>query len=54
MYNLSKMGVRIIPAMPGFYHEPKSIDDLVDFMVDRIMDHLGVDDGTNIRWASEE
>ncbi len=54
MYNLSKMGVRIIPAMPGFYHEPKSIDDLVDFMVDRIMDHLSVDDGTNIRWGSKE
>jgi len=54
MYNLSKMGVRIIPAMPGFYHEPKSIDDLVDFMVDRVMDHLSVDDGTNIRWGSKE
>lgn len=54
MYNLSKMGARIIPAMPGFYHEPKSIDDLVDFMVDRIMDHLGVDDGANIRWGSKE
>ncbi len=54
MYNLSKMGVRIIPAMPGFYHEPKSIDDLVDFMVDRIMDHLSVDDGANIRWGSKE
>ncbi len=54
MYNLSKMGVRIIPAMPGFYHQPKSIDDLVDFMVDRILDHLGVDDGTNIRWGSKE
>ena len=54
MYNLSKMGVRIIPAMPGFYHEPKTIDDLVDFMVDRIMDHLGVDDGDNIRWGTGE
>jgi len=51
MYNLSKMGVRIIPAMPGFYHEPKSIDDLVDFMVDRMMDHLGVDDGDTKRWG---
>jgi len=52
MYNLSKMGVCIIPAMPGFYHEPQSIDDLVDFMVDRIMDHLKVGDGTNIRWGA--
>jgi len=54
MYNLSKMGVRIIPAMPGFYHQPESIDDLVDFMVDRIMDHLKVDDGTHIRWGNKE
>ena len=54
MYNLSKMGVRIIPAMPGFYHQPESIDDLVDFMVDRIMDHLNVDDGTHIRWGNKE
>ncbi len=54
MYRLAKMGVRIIPAMPGFYHAPKSIDDLVDFMVDRIMDHLGVDDGANIRWGNKE
>ncbi|MDX8382833.1 MAG: flavin prenyltransferase UbiX [Ghiorsea sp.] len=54
MYNLSKMGVRIIPAMPGFYHQPKSIADLVDFMVDRIMDHLNVDDGGAIRWGKGE
>ncbi|MDQ6988960.1 MAG: flavin prenyltransferase UbiX [Mariprofundaceae bacterium] len=51
MLALSKMGVRMIPAMPGFYHQPESIADLVDFMVDRIMDHLGVDDGGAVRWG---
>jgi 4-hydroxy-3-polyprenylbenzoate decarboxylase len=51
MLALSKMGVRIIPAMPGFYHQPESIDDLVDFMVDRIMDHIGVDDNNAKRWG---
>ena len=44
-------GAVILPAMPGFYHQPKSIDDLVDFMVDRIMDHVGVDDGGALRWG---
>jgi len=51
MLTLSKMGVRMIPAMPGFYHQPESIADLVDFMVDRIMDHVGVDDGGAKRWG---
>ena len=42
-------GVTIMPAAPGFYHEPKSIEDLVDFMVARILDHLGVQyDSANI------
>ena len=51
MLSLTQMGVRIVPAMPGFYHQPKSIEDLVDFMVDRIMDHIGVDDGGALRWG---
>jgi 4-hydroxy-3-polyprenylbenzoate decarboxylase len=40
MLKLSRMGVVIMPANPGFYHKPKSIDDIIDFMVARIMDHL--------------
>ncbi len=43
MHKLSQMGVTIMPAAPGFYHQPKSIEDLVDFMVARILDHLGID-----------
>ncbi len=42
MLKLSRMGVVIMPANPGFYHQPKSIDDIVDFMVARIMDHVGI------------
>jgi 4-hydroxy-3-polyprenylbenzoate decarboxylase len=41
MLKLSQVGVTIMPAAPGFYHKPQSIDDLVDFMVARILDHLG-------------
>jgi len=43
MLRLAKMGVVIMPANPGFYHDPKSIQDLVDFMVARILDHVGVE-----------
>lgn len=51
MHRLSKMGVTIMPAAPGFYHQPKSIDDLVDFMVARILDHLGIEQGLVPRWG---
>ena len=42
MLKLARLGVVIMPANPGFYHEPKEISDLVDFVVARILDHLGV------------
>jgi 4-hydroxy-3-polyprenylbenzoate decarboxylase len=40
MLSLTRMGAMIIPASPGFYHRPQSVDDLVDFVVARIMDQL--------------
>ncbi len=43
--------VTIMPAAPGFYHEPKSIADLVDFMVARILDHLGIEHDLTRRWG---
>ncbi|MGF1686395.1 UbiX family flavin prenyltransferase [Photobacterium japonica] len=51
MLKLSHMGVTIMPAAPGFYHQPQSIEDLVDFMVARILDHLGVSQGLVPRWG---
>lgn len=42
MLKLSRMGAVIMPANPGFYHQPQSLDDIVDFMVARIMDHLEI------------
>jgi len=51
MLKLARMGVRIIPAMPGFYLQPASIDDLVDSVVDRVLNHLDVDDGMMKRWG---
>ena len=51
MLKLSRIGVTIMPAAPGFYHEPKSIADLVDFVVARILDHVGVDQTIMQRWG---
>jgi 4-hydroxy-3-polyprenylbenzoate decarboxylase len=43
-----------MPAAPGFYHRPRSIDDLVDFVAARILDHLGVEHSVGRRWKSGE
>ncbi|MEY8204140.1 MAG: flavin prenyltransferase UbiX [Bermanella sp.] len=43
MLKLANMGVTIMPASPGFYHNPKSVDDVVDFMVARILSHLQIE-----------
>lgn len=51
MLSLSQQGVTIMPAAPGFYHQPESINDLVDFMVGRILDHLGIDQKIMPRWG---
>ena len=50
---LSSMGVLVMPASPGFYHRPSSPGDLVDFMVQRVCDHLGVVVDLAPRWGQE-
>lgn len=51
---LSAMGVLVLPAAPGFYHRPQSVADLVDFIVQRVCDHLGVDVDLAPRWGESE
>ncbi|MDZ4686337.1 MAG: flavin prenyltransferase UbiX [Planctomycetaceae bacterium] len=51
MKTLSDQGVVILPAMPGFYHNPKSMHDLIDFVVARICDQLGVRNELMERWG---
>ena len=51
MLSLSQQGVVIMPAAPGFYHNPESIEDLVDFMVGRMLDHLGIEQKIMPRWG---
>lgn len=53
MLKLTQLGATILPASPGFYHQPQSIDDLVNFLLARILDHLGIDQALSPRWASE-
>ena len=53
MLQLTLAGAVIIPASPAFYGRPKSIDDLVDFVVARILDHLGVAHEIGRRWDGE-
>ncbi|GGP23516.1 flavin prenyltransferase UbiX [Silvimonas iriomotensis] len=53
MLKLARLGVVILPPNPGFYHHPKSIDDLVDFVVARILDQLTVPHQLMQRWGDE-
>ena len=51
MKRLSDTGGVVLAAMPGFYHQPRSIADLVDFVVARILDQLGVEKDLVPRWG---
>jgi len=51
MLALTRMGAVILPAAPGFYHQPSSIDDLIDFIVARILNQLGVAHRLMPRWG---
>jgi len=47
---LAEAGVRIVPAIPAWYHHPQSIEDLVDFVIARTLDQLDIDCVTINRW----
>ncbi len=42
MLLLSEMGVHVVPAMPGFYHRPQTLDEVVDFVVGKVMDAMNI------------
>ena len=54
MLKLSHAGAIILPPNPGFYHHPKSVQDIVDFVVARILDHLGVGQTLIQPWGENE
>jgi 4-hydroxy-3-polyprenylbenzoate decarboxylase len=53
MATVTRAGAIVLPAMPGWYHRPRRLDDLINFMVGRICDQLGIDNGLVKRWGSE-
>lgn len=53
MLKLARLGVTILPANPGFYYQPQKLEDLVDFLVARILDHLDVAHDLLPRWGQD-
>jgi 4-hydroxy-3-polyprenylbenzoate decarboxylase len=51
MLRASRAGACVLPAMPAFYHGPKEIDDMVDFIVGKVLDQLGVQHKLSPRWG---
>jgi 4-hydroxy-3-polyprenylbenzoate decarboxylase len=54
MLRLTRAGAVILPASPGFYHRPTRIQELVDFVVGRVLDHLDVEHTLGPRWGEAE
>lgn len=51
LLKLSRLGVKIVPAMPGFYHRPETVEDIVNMLVGKICDSLGIDTELFPRWT---
>jgi 4-hydroxy-3-polyprenylbenzoate decarboxylase len=51
MLRVTNAGAVVMPAAPGFYHRPQTVSDLVDFIVARVLDHLGVEHELGRRWS---
>ena len=54
MLRVTRAGAIVMPAAPGFYHRPRSVDDLVNFVAARVLDHLGVPQSIAPRWGGDE
>lgn len=54
MLKLSRMGAVVLPASPGFYHRPAKVEDLIDFVVARILDHLEIPQDLMPRWGERD
>src|SRR5271169_5187548 len=54
MTALAEMGAIIAPPIPGFYHHPQTVDDVIDHSVDRVLDLIGIPDAQVRRWEGAE
>ncbi|MDX8405443.1 MAG: flavin prenyltransferase UbiX [Mariprofundus sp.] len=51
MLKLARLGIDIIPAMPGIYHRPETLDDIYNFIVDRVLNHMNLSNSNARRWG---
>jgi len=51
MLKLARLGVVMMPPNPGFYNKPQTIEDIIDFIVSRVLDQLGIDNDLQQRWG---
>jgi 4-hydroxy-3-polyprenylbenzoate decarboxylase len=51
MLTLSELGINILPAMPGFYQRPKTIEDTINFVVGRVLSGLGIENNLYLKWG---
>jgi len=54
MVTVAEAGGLVLPANPGFYHRPETVGDVVDYVVARVLDHLGIEQALMPRWGGEE
>ncbi|WP_053376663.1 UbiX family flavin prenyltransferase [Paenibacillus sp. FJAT-27812] len=54
MLTLARLGVRMIPAMPAFYYKPQSMDEMIDFLVGKVLDNMAIDHDLYRRWGDEQ
>ncbi len=52
MLKLARLGVTVLPAMPAFYHRPTTVEGLVDFVVGKVLDQLGIEHSLYTRWGT--
>ena len=51
MLRMARLGAIVLPAMPGFYHNPETLDDAVNHVIGKILDRLGIQNSRGARWA---
>ncbi|MCQ6558035.1 UbiX family flavin prenyltransferase [Paenibacillus mendelii] len=54
MLKLTRLGVKLIPAMPAFYYGPQSMQDMIDFLVGKVLDQIPIDHDLYRRWGDEQ
>ena len=53
MIQAADMGAHILPPIPSFYHQPKTIDDIINQTIGKILDYLGIEHSLFSRWGEE-